>query len=85
MVVEFEKIPKTEGIKGGYAYPGKVYMGGLYPEHLNFRNVGDLLNPKGIENYAREAEYGFINIRAVRKRSLGKREIKKLQTFLASS
>lgn len=85
MVVEFEKIPRTEGKKGGYPYRGKVYMGGLFPEYLDYKDVGDILHPKGLENYAREAAYGFINIRAVRKRSLGKREIKKLQTLLASS
>lgn len=85
MVVEFEKIPRTEGKKGGYPYLGKVYMGGIFPEYLDYKTVGDILYPKGLENYAREAEYGFINIRAVRKRSLGKREIKKLQTLLASS
>lgn len=85
MVVEFEKIPRSEGKKGNYQYLGKVYMGGLFPESLDFKDVGDFLHPKGLQNHAREAAYGFSNIRAVRKRPLGKREVKKLQTLLASS
>jgi hypothetical protein len=82
-VVEFEKIPRTEATKGRYPYAGKEYMGRFMPEYLDYRNVGDILNPDGLENYKREASYGFVNIRAVSKRPLGKREAKKLAALLA--
>jgi hypothetical protein len=82
-VVTFEKIPKELGIKERYQSPGKRYgVGEWSSEHLDFDRVGDILFPNGLRNYAREAEYGFTNIRAVSKRQLGKRELRHIKTLL---
>lgn len=83
-VVEFEKIPKTEGVHGGFPYHGKEYREYSFFERRNFQFVGDVLNPDGLNNYERERAYGFTNIRAISCRPLGKRELKKLAAMLKS-
>jgi len=81
-VVEFEKIPRKQGKKEGYLYPGKEYREFAMFDRRNYEHVADALYPSGISNYRREEEYGFVNIRAISCRPLGKRELKKLAILL---
>lgn len=80
--VDFEKIPRGMGTKTSNIYPGKLYDPVLFELILNYENVKDFLFPEGLPNYKREQEYGFVNIRPVVCRPIGKREFRKLQKFM---
>lgn len=82
-VVEFAMISKKEGKPGGDS-SGNLYRGSFMERVLDYSDVVDVLYPQGAPNYTRENEYGYVNLRAISIRPLGKREAKHIKTLLST-